>query len=232
MRTICGYVGWLFWAKWLLANILGWATAWAIFYGFGYLALIAISGAITALGFRESDPIAEVVFGILFGVSLAIMGALVGVLLGIVQRFVLRQHMSLSSRWELAHGVGLAVGGIVVWLMSLVSQFSNPEVLCLTGLVMAWASMVIAQWFVLRQQSSPPARWVFVNAVNLAVSGLGAIVVTYPLLLLAFWTFAEGSPDTVVIFTNLAIIGAIGGVVGGAIGGSTTGFVLRAFYFN
>ncbi len=141
--------GWRLWFVWLLANGLGLAI------GFGvYFPLV--------VGLAENlVPVLQVI------VSLA-GGAVLGASLGIAQRHVLRQVWPQLANWVRSSTVGGAVGGLSGLLVgNMAGAMGGFGLALLVGGACLGAGVGSGQWWILRRSRSGAGWWWVANIVGL-----------------------------------------------------------------
>ena len=173
-----------FWLLWMLASTVG--------------VLVGVAASLIMFGFQGGGIVGEG--------SPAALGAVVGASTGTAQWLVLQRKVPQSGWWVLASTVGLAVGIAVV-----------PVVLdavkdgLVYGMVVAGASIGLAQWLVLRWKVSRAGWWVLASLMGFAVTfyavGVGGDV---------------GQPGG-----EAAVLAALGFVSYGAITGGALVWLLR-----
>ena len=130
---------WFFLAKWVLANIVGWAVAVRVCLAVGESA-----------GGGDTASLVILVF----------IGPVIGAIVGTMQWVVLRRLVSWSGCWMLASLVVCSVG----WVAGLRYSLSWKEPFVLGAVI--GALIGIMQWLVLRPQVSQAGWWVLASIVG------------------------------------------------------------------
>jgi len=141
-----------------------------------------------------------------------VLGPLLGALIvGLLQGVALRSHLRRAKAWAKASAIGLlaglAVGGLIVLL---VSQFSIGGALVLLGFPIAAAIQGAFQARVLRSRVQQPNRWIFVCALAWLINLVpmifwGMILLNLTEQSLAGYWFMTG-------FLNGGLVGLIRGI--------------------
>jgi hypothetical protein len=189
------------WLQWVLANIAGWAVAWALFGSF--------SERLEQLN-QIGHPVGWIVGG-------AVVGAL--------QWRVLRRQIDLSAWSILASSGGLLAGFILGW------SLGGPPFDFLLAFVMVGLLNGIVQWRALRPLVDRAGWWVLASSLGFAVGGavgIGLLFAVGDPVIRAFSAvvsnaFGGGASGEVASFAAVLLVL---GVVGGAVGGAMSGIVL------
>src|SRR3712207_1034223 len=152
-------VGGSFWARWVLATLLGLLIGLVAFVAVGVTAGDAIDG------------LPDFVFG-------SVLGFIFGTTFGTTQWRVLRRHVGPAASWVGATLVGFIVGGSIIFGLM---NGSDPDTSLITKLghgIVLGASLGVAQWLVLRGRLDEAKMWIAISTLSWVAAELVGVVLT------------------------------------------------------
>ena len=162
---------WFFYLGWVVLNVIAVVIAWYIAWALISQITKFVGGTIQVGG--QSRFTEDFLF-------LYVLFPIIGLLTGIFQYTLLRRYLSHMAWWIAATLLGWLMPFVTGYFIIAIFAQKNDTFFIMLGMLLIGTTIVVPQWWILRQRVRYASWWILANGFGWCITGLLNLVTSEP----------------------------------------------------